>query len=68
MYIRRAIRSDVPAILRIAKANPATSQWPEAEYVQALENIAARRVVMVAALVIEVSRERINRRVSLVIA
>jgi ribosomal-protein-alanine N-acetyltransferase len=48
MNIRRAIRSDVPAILSIAKANPATSQWPEAEYVQALENIAARRVVMVA--------------------
>jgi ribosomal-protein-alanine N-acetyltransferase len=46
--VRRARREDIPAILSIAEQNPTSAQWPEAEYIQALENIAARRVILVA--------------------
>lgn len=48
MNIRRATRNDVSSILSIAALNPSAAQWPEAEYIQALENVAARRVVFVA--------------------
>ncbi|HWR13322.1 MAG TPA: ribosomal protein S18-alanine N-acetyltransferase [Terriglobales bacterium] len=48
MKIRRAVRTDVPAIHEIATACPTSAHWPEDEYVQALENIAARRTVLVA--------------------
>ena len=46
--VRRARRGDIPAIHAIAEQNPSSAHWPESEYVQALENIAARRVVLVA--------------------
>ncbi len=46
--VRRARREDVPAIHAIAEQNPTSAHWPESEYQQALENIAARRVVLVA--------------------
>jgi ribosomal-protein-alanine N-acetyltransferase len=46
--VRRARREDVPAIHAIAEQNPTSAHWPESEYVQALENIAARRVMYVA--------------------
>jgi ribosomal-protein-alanine N-acetyltransferase len=46
--VRRARREDVPAILAIADQNPTSAHWPEDEYIQALENIAARRVMLVA--------------------
>lgn len=46
--VRRARRDDVPAIHAIAEQNPTSAHWPESEYIQALENIAARRVVLVA--------------------
>jgi ribosomal-protein-alanine N-acetyltransferase len=38
----------VSAIHAIAEQNPTAAHWPEIEYVQALENIAARRVIYVA--------------------
>jgi ribosomal-protein-alanine N-acetyltransferase len=48
MNIRRASRNDLASIVAIATANASASQWPEAEYVQAIENVAARRMVLVA--------------------
>src|SRR3954451_19704479 len=48
MNIRRATRDDVRVIVSIAALNPSAAQWPEGEYVQALENVAARRVILVA--------------------
>jgi [ribosomal protein S18]-alanine N-acetyltransferase len=46
--VRRARREDLPAIREIADQNPTAAHWPEADYVQALENVAARRVILVA--------------------
>jgi ribosomal-protein-alanine N-acetyltransferase len=46
--VRRARREDVPAIYAIAEQNPTSAHWAQSEYVQALENIAARRVMLVA--------------------
>lgn len=46
--VRRARREDVAAISAIAEQNPGSAHWPESEYIQALENIAARRVMLVA--------------------
>jgi ribosomal-protein-alanine N-acetyltransferase len=46
--VRRARREDIPAIQAIVEENPTSAHWPESEYVQALENIAARRVILVA--------------------
>jgi [ribosomal protein S18]-alanine N-acetyltransferase len=46
--VRRARREDVPAIHAIAEQNPMSAHWPESEYLQVLENIAARRVLLVA--------------------
>jgi ribosomal-protein-alanine N-acetyltransferase len=46
--VRRARRDDVPAIHAIAEQNPTAAHWPEAEYAQALENVAGRRVLYVA--------------------
>lgn len=46
--VRRAHREDIPAIFAIAEENPTSAHWPESEYIQALENIAARRIVLVA--------------------
>jgi len=46
--VRRARRDDVPGIHAIAEQNPTSAHWPESEYHQALENIAARRIVLVA--------------------
>jgi [ribosomal protein S18]-alanine N-acetyltransferase len=46
--VRRARREDIAAIFAIAEQNPTSAHWPESEYVQALENIAARRVMLVA--------------------
>lgn len=48
MTVRRAAKSDIAAILAIAADNATAAHWPEAEYVQALENVAARRTVLVA--------------------
>jgi [ribosomal protein S18]-alanine N-acetyltransferase len=48
MNIRRANRNDLAEILKIAAANVRASQWPEAEYTQAIENVASRRMVLVA--------------------
>ena len=48
MNVRRAAKADLQTILAIAAKNPTSAQWPEAEYVQALENVAARRTVLVA--------------------
>jgi ribosomal-protein-alanine N-acetyltransferase len=49
MNIRRAVRTDIPAILSIANQNIMAAQWRAQEYEQALENVAARRLVLVAA-------------------
>ncbi len=46
--IRRGQRADVPHIIALAGQNPSAAHWPAAEYEQALENVAARRVLLVA--------------------
>jgi ribosomal-protein-alanine N-acetyltransferase len=46
--VRRAHREDIPAILAIAEQNPSSAHWREPEYIQALENVAARRLLLVA--------------------
>jgi len=48
MKIRRASRADLPSILAIEQQCPTIAHWPEAEYTQAIENVAARRTVLVA--------------------
>lgn len=48
MNVRRAAKSDLSAIIGIAAKNPIAAQWRENEYIQALENVAARRTVLVA--------------------
>lgn len=48
MKIRRATRDDLQAIQDIDQLCPAAAHWREADYVQALENVAVRRVVLVA--------------------
>ena len=48
MKIRRASRADLPAIVEIEQQCPTIAHWPEEEYTQAIENIAARRTVLVA--------------------
>jgi len=63
--VRRARRGDIPAIQAIADQNPTSAHWPESEYVQALENIAARRVVLVAETVGEVVGFVVARMVDL---
>lgn len=47
MTVRRAAKPDLASILAIAAENATAAHWSEAEYVQALENIAARRTVLV---------------------
>jgi ribosomal-protein-alanine N-acetyltransferase len=46
--VRRARRTDVAAIHAIAEQSSTSAHWPESEYTQALENIAARRIILVA--------------------
>src|SRR4051794_32148443 len=48
MKIRRASRADLAAILAIEQQCPTIAHWPEAEYTQAIENVAARRTVLIA--------------------
>ena len=48
MKIRRASKADIPTIQAIEIACPTAAHWMEADYNQALENVAARRVVLVA--------------------
>jgi ribosomal-protein-alanine N-acetyltransferase len=48
MNIRRASHADIPAMVTIANQNPSAAHWAEADYAQALENVAALRIVLVA--------------------
>jgi [ribosomal protein S18]-alanine N-acetyltransferase len=48
MKIRRAIRDDLQSIQDIEQLCPTAAHWKEADYAQALENVAARRAVLVA--------------------
>ncbi len=52
--VRRARLEDVAAIHAIASEYRTAAQWPLSDYVQALENIAARRVMLVAEIASEV--------------
>jgi ribosomal-protein-alanine N-acetyltransferase len=48
MKIRRATRDDFQSILDIEQLCPTAAHWKESDYAQALENVAARRVLLVA--------------------
>jgi [ribosomal protein S18]-alanine N-acetyltransferase len=48
MRIRRATRDDFQPILDIERLCPTAAHWKEADYVQAIENVAAQRIVLVA--------------------
>jgi ribosomal-protein-alanine N-acetyltransferase len=62
--VRRARRDDISAIHAIAEQNPTAAHWPESEYIQALENVAGRRVLYVAEIAGEVAGFVVARMVT----